>query len=331
MKEEYKLVIDAWERASGGLLGPVRDADLDRHTEKPISNLQDYLESMEQEGLIERVRVGNPDGFIVLITAMGRIELGKLRLSQDQFRKKAVESIAIKVVPKGLRAFDEYDADFFLELLPGPRRANGLPDSIHFWKTRIEELDPEKTFKVGAIFGPSGCGKQSLIKAGLLPRLSKSVIPVYVEATAGETEARLLRGLRKHIPTLGGNLDLYECLNALSKGAGTSAKTKVLIVLNQFEQWLHPGRKEGGNELALSLRQCDGTHVQALLLIGDNAWTDLTRFMEDIGIPLRQWENFTAIDFFDLRHARSVLTRFGQAYGRYRIDSTTCRKINGIS
>ena len=76
------------------------------------------------------------------------------------------------VVPKGLRSFDEHDADFFLDLLPGPRDRDGLPDSIRFWKRRIEEPDADKTFGVGLIYGPSGCGKSSLVKAGLLPRLS---------------------------------------------------------------------------------------------------------------------------------------------------------------
>ena len=47
----------------------------------------------------------------------------------------------IKIVPKGLRSFDAHDADFFLELLPGPRDREGLPDSLRFWKTRIEETD----------------------------------------------------------------------------------------------------------------------------------------------------------------------------------------------
>src|SRR5207302_4826415 len=42
-----------------------------------------------------------------------------------------------KVVPKGLRAFDVEDADFFLQLLPGPRDRDGLPDNIRFWKTRL--------------------------------------------------------------------------------------------------------------------------------------------------------------------------------------------------
>ena len=49
-------------------------------------------------------------------------------------------------MPKGLRSFDAHDADFFLELLPGPRDRDGLPDSIRFWKTRIEETDADNTF-----------------------------------------------------------------------------------------------------------------------------------------------------------------------------------------
>ena len=50
----------------------------------------------------------------------------------------------VKIVPKGLRSFDAHDADFFLELLPGPRDRDGLPDSIRFWKTRIEETRPRQ-------------------------------------------------------------------------------------------------------------------------------------------------------------------------------------------
>src|SRR5262249_53334087 len=48
-------------------------------------------------------------------------------------------TLPVKIVPKGLRSFDAQDANFFLELLPGPRDRDGLPDSLHFWKTRIEE------------------------------------------------------------------------------------------------------------------------------------------------------------------------------------------------
>src|SRR5208282_2950154 len=101
----------------------------------------------------------------------------------------------VKIVPRGLRSFDATDAGFFLELLPGPRDREGLPDSIRFWKTRIETTDADSTFAVGLIYGPSGCGKSSLVKAGLLPRLGKAVTAVYIEATADDTQARLLKRL----------------------------------------------------------------------------------------------------------------------------------------
>ena len=99
----------------------------------------------------------------------------------------------VAIVPRGLRSFGPDDADFFLDLLPGTRARDGLPESIRFWKTRIEETDPDKTFDVGLIYGPSGCGKSSLVKAGLLPHLAKSIVAIYVEATADETETRIQR------------------------------------------------------------------------------------------------------------------------------------------
>ncbi len=108
----------------------------------------------------------------------------------------------IKIVPKGLGSFDEHDADFFLELLPGPRDRDGLPDGLRFWKTRIEAADPDRAFRVGLIYGPSGCGKSSMVKAGLLPRLGPEVCAIYVEAAGAETESRLLRGLRRFFPAL---------------------------------------------------------------------------------------------------------------------------------
>jgi TIR domain len=78
----------------------------------------------------------------------------------------------IAIVPKGLRSFDANDSDFFLQLLPGPRDKDGLPESIRFWKHRIESVD-DPSFTVGVIYGPSGCGKSSLVKAGLRPQPEK--------------------------------------------------------------------------------------------------------------------------------------------------------------
>ena len=155
--------------------------------------------------------------------------------SLDSVSSAATESRSIKIVPKGLRSFDAHDADFLLELLPGARDRQGLPDSLRFWKNRIEETDPDSTFSVGLIYGPSGCGKSSLVKAGLLPRLSEEIISVYIEATPDETESRLLRGLRRHCPAVDSGLGLKDTLASLRRGQGVPVGTKVLIVIDQFE------------------------------------------------------------------------------------------------
>jgi serine/threonine protein kinase/formylglycine-generating enzyme required for sulfatase activity len=222
---------------------------------------------------------------------------------------------AIRVVPKGLRSFDEQDADFFLELLPGPRDRKGLPDSIRFWKTLVERTDPDKTFRVGLIYGPSGCGKSSLVKAGLLPLLVKQVLTVYIEATAEETESRLLRGLRKACPDLSPQMGLVDSLIVIRQGRVLRSGQKVLLVLDQFEQWLHAKRGEENTELVASLRHCDGGHLQAIVMVRDDFWLAVSRFMADLEVELLQGENTSLVDLFDVRHARKVLTAFGTAYG----------------
>jgi serine/threonine protein kinase/formylglycine-generating enzyme required for sulfatase activity len=225
------------------------------------------------------------------------------------------DSPSLKIVPKGLRSFDAHDADFFLELLPGPRDRDGLPDSIRFWKTRIEEPDADATFTVGLIYGPSGCGKSSLVKAGLLPRLSDDVIAVYLEATAEETEARLLNGLRKRCPALPANLGLKEALAALRRGQGIPGGQKVLIVLDQFEQWLHAKKDEENTELVQALRQCDGGRLQCIVMVRDDFWMAATRFMRELEIRLLEGQNSAAVDLFPIRHAEKVLAAFGRAFG----------------
>ncbi len=231
----------------------------------------------------------------------------------------------IKIVPRGLRSFDEHDAEFFLELLPGPRGRDGLPDSIQFWKRKIEQIDPDLTFKVGLIYGPSGCGKSSLVKAGLLPRLGKHVLPVYIEATPEETEARLLKGLRKVCPELSRDLGLVDSLAKLRKGRVLPPERKVLLVLDQFEQWLHAKRGEENTELVAALRQCDGEHVQAVVMVRDDFWLAASRFMGDLEVDLVPDRNIALVDLFDPSHAKKVLTVFGQAYG------TLPEKTNDLS
>jgi serine/threonine protein kinase/formylglycine-generating enzyme required for sulfatase activity len=221
----------------------------------------------------------------------------------------------IRIVPKGLRSFDAQDADFFLGLLPGPRDREGLPDSIRFWKTRIETMDADGTLSVGLIYGPSGCGKSSMVKAGLLPRLAKSMVAVSVEATSEETEIRLLKGLRRQVQDLPINLNLVQSLAALRRGQILNSGQKVLLVLDQFEQWLHATRNKEATELVQALRQCDGRRLQCIIMVRDDFWLAVSRFMQALEIRVIEGDNSRLVDLFDLRHARNVLMSFGRALG----------------
>ena len=233
-------------------------------------------------------------------------------------------SIPLRVRPKGLRAFDDDDRDFFLGLLPGPRDRDGLPESLRFWKVRIESGEHPSPFTVGLLSGPSGCGKTSMVRAGLLCRLSPTVIPVYVEASPGTTESRLLAALERVAAGRTANRGLAPTVAGMRTRALLPQGRKVLIVLDQFEQWLHADYQVEG-ELAQALRQCDGVNVQCLVLVRDDFAMVAARLMHALEIRLVESHNFATVDLFDLVHARAVLRAFGLAYDRFRDDEKGSR------
>lgn len=221
-----------------------------------------------------------------------------------------------RVVAKGLRPFDANDAEYFLELVPGPRDRDGLPESLRCWKHRIEETDAHESFPVGVLYGPSGCGKSSLIRAGLLPRLEPRVHTVYLEASPDETELRLLKRLTQQFANLPPDTGLTDCLSSIRLGAGPIAGQKLLLVIDQFEQWLHGKGENDRRQLIDALRQCDGVRLQCLLLVRDDFWLALSRFMGELEVDLVQGYNTGLVDLFDVPHARKVLGEFGRSYGR---------------
>jgi serine/threonine protein kinase len=221
-----------------------------------------------------------------------------------------------RIVPKGLRAFDIEDADFFLMLVPGPRDRDGLPEAIRAWKRRIEDRDPARTFSVGLLYGPSGSGKSSLVRAGIMPRLSRQVRAIYVEASPGGTEAGIQAALLREFPDLPAHSELDLTLAAVRERATGQKGPKVLLVLDQFEQWLqsHPDQPDG--ELIRALRQCDGLKLQTLLLVRDDFWMATTRFLKALEVRLFEGVNSAPVELFDRQHAALVLAELGRALGR---------------
>ncbi len=216
-----------------------------------------------------------------------------------------------QVTYRGLRAFDKQDASFFLDLLPGARDGNGLPDSVGFWKYAIEEPDPDKTFKVGLMIGPSGSGKSSLMKAGIIPHLEKPlVIHIYLEATPKQTELQLLNALKR-------TFDLApqsKLLSTLKRKDLIPNGQKLLIVLDQFEQWIQSNSVTGDSELVQALMTCDGGRVQCVLMVRDDFFTPIGRLFKPLEILREENKNMKTVDLFDKIHARNVLSKFGQSF-----------------
>ncbi len=102
---------------------------------------------------------------------------------------------------------------------------------------------------------------------------------------------------------------------ALRQGEAVSAGTKVLIILDQFEQWLHATANQENTNLAQALRQCDGAGVQCIVLVRDDFWMATTRVMRELEIRLVEGQNCNAVDTFPPRHAKKVLAAFGRAFG----------------
>lgn len=243
--------------------------------------------------------------------------------SREDLRLPSSGSLDCDVVPRGLRSFDEEDAGFFLRLIPGPRGADGLPDCIRFWKSRVEATDPNRAFTTGVLYGPSGAGKSSMLRAGLLPVLGDHVTTTFVEASASETESRIRAELgRSHSASRSDSGSLSTIIASMRKALEVSGR-KHLVVIDQFEQWLHSSPDLTDSELVSGLRQCDGVHVQCLLLIRDDFWLSLSRFMQAIEVDLVPGRNVAVFDLFDTNHARRVLRLFGQAFGQLPSGSNT--------
>ena len=246
--------------------------------------------------------------------------------------EKKVEAQAV-FVPKGLRSYGVEDAAFFKELLPGPRDREFVPASIRFWSNRISEpVAEENRVPVGAILGPSGCGKSSFVKAGLIPQIisdseSDEIMETfYIEATQADTEVRLLKALRKQFADIPTELSLPDIFSALAAGKWTDQK-KILIVVDQFEQRLSVGDDYAQSQLAKALRHCDGENLQCLLLVRDDFWMALSRFVDALETDLHEGQNYQDFDLFDLDHAKNVLTKLGRAYNRLPDETQQLSKV----
>jgi serine/threonine protein kinase/formylglycine-generating enzyme required for sulfatase activity/energy-coupling factor transporter ATP-binding protein EcfA2 len=223
--------------------------------------------------------------------------------------------LRVRIVPKGLRAFDQNDHDFFLSLLPGPRDRHGIPESVRFWQARLDPQRQIEDVAVGLIYGPSGCGKSSFVRAGLMPQLSQGVVPVYVDCSHRNLEQHIASRIGHEIHLVDSDKPLVELVRELRVGKHLRGGDRVLLILDQFEQWLNQNQRYEDSELTQALRQCSSQRVQALLLVRDEFWLRASQFLKCLETRIEESRNAMSLPLLDERHARKVLEAYGRAHG----------------
>jgi WD40 repeat protein len=207
---------------------------------------------------------------------------------------------AIRSVPKGAA---------FRGLLPFQEA-----DRDRFYGREMETLSlfdmiSHNDFRFGVLFGESGCGKTSLIRAGLLPRLwEEGYVPVYCRSYK-DPLAALMRELRKQ--------SQIECegdeqpINYLGRIA-EEMSAGIVIICDQFEEFFINFRTKSEREPFISfVTACYHTDAPVKFLFsmrGDFLYLISPEFDERIPNPLSS-SRLYHLSNFDEEQALVIIER----------------------
>ncbi|MCA9919932.1 MAG: protein kinase, partial [Anaerolineales bacterium] len=230
--------------------GPTPLAYLQQHLNEPVPSVLGVDPSLPPalEALIEQATAKDPaDRFADMNALLSRLEAvlvpTLLELDLPVASKEAAllplspQEIAALANPyRGLQPFTESDADNFF----------GRDTLVQELLGKLsDETDLERFV---AVVGPSGSGKSSLVKAGLLPTLRRGGLPgsenwFMVDLTPGEhpweeVEAALLRIAVNPPESLLAQLreDDRGLLRAINRCLPDDGETELLLLIDQFEE-----------------------------------------------------------------------------------------------
>jgi len=159
--------------------------------------------------------------------------------------------------------------------------------------------------------GDSGSGKSSLLNAFVLPTLRERGWVVVETRVWQDAMAALRAALARAADTKRGresdSQDVRNLLKAVMKRTGA----RLLIVVDQFEEFIILGKSEQQREFADLLASLNSAPITGIVLLL-TLRSDYQTFLEDIGLPPpRHNENFYQVARFTLATASAFMVRSG--------------------
>jgi hypothetical protein len=177
---------------------------------------------------------------------MGGIAIASVGAAISTLPKRTLEPVPERQAIKGLRSFEQKDAEIFQRL----ERQRDLQECLDALNT--EDL------KLFLLLGESGVGKSSLLQAGLMPNLVQGRRGVYVKL--GDRDPLVV--IRKAFGV--GEAPLVEMLRAAVEQAGQP----IVLILDQFEQFFVQFQEAQRSPLIAALKQWYESDVAVKIVIG---------------------------------------------------------------
>ena len=204
-------------------------AHLEEDPPRPSERSSDFPVTLD--AVVDKAMAKAPEDRFASCRAL--IEGAALALGHSARTARAPRIASARNPYKGLRPFDEADADLFF----------GREALI---ETLLERLADRSGGRLLALVGPSGSGKSSLLKAGLIPRLRRGAVLGSERWSIAELVPgpdpfdELAAALHRAAAPSDHFLDeLREDVTALSRVAETMQSTdgrELLLVVDQFEE-----------------------------------------------------------------------------------------------
>jgi hypothetical protein len=202
---------------------------------------------------------------------------------------------------KGLRSFGVEDAEIFAKL----QRNQSLQDCL------ASIARPE--FRFGILVGESGCGKSSLLQAGVIPKLRQSDAPlrgVYVKFSDRAPIPTIRAALVEQLSIPASRLEQTDFLTLLA--IATEGTDRPLVLLfDQFEQFfVHQPKKSDREPFIQALTQWYTSPtplpVKIVVSIRADLQYELNPLQQALGYILTRYEIFQ-LEKFDPEEATEVL------------------------